>query len=324
LNVRLIPRAKNRYTGSFGYGTDTGLRGKFGYEHRLANYPGHRINADLEASKYYNEINLRYIIPGKNPITDRIVFGSRATEEKWRDTKYSRRLDFSTTTFLTTGNVEHVYGLDYLIETYRILPSFPKKDTYFLLPNAAWVWTDSCQGPFFESGTRIGLNLMRALEPLLSSSSFGKSELHLKWIYPLTDSMRFIYRGDFGAFLAKDINNIPLSLRFFAGGDHSVRGFGYRALGPLATDPDGNQIVIGGKYLVVSSVELEHKLYKELSGAVFYDAGNAMNSLNSRLFTSVGVGLRWKTPLGPFRLDVAQAIGGKHKPRIHLTFGMDL
>ena len=119
-----------------------------------------------------------------------------------------------------------------------------------------------------------------------------------------------------------DIFELPPTLRYYAGGDQSVRGYGYRTIGPL--DADGN--VVGGKNLLVYSLELERALFDEWSAAVFYDCGGASDGWTDITMKSgAGVGVRWKAPFGQVRLDLAKALDdGGNSWRIHFTIGADL
>ena len=85
-------------------------------------------------------------------------------------------------------------------------------------------------------------------------------------------------------------------------------------------------MVVGGRYLLTGTIELERKIQKELSLATFFDFGNALNHWHEPMALSAGMGIRWSTPLGALRLDVAKPL--KLKPscpfRVHLTFGKDL
>ena len=118
-----------------------------------------------------------------------------------------------------------------------------------------------------------------------------------------------------------DVNKLPASQRFFAGGDNSVRGYQFESLGP--TDESGE--VIGGKHLVVGSIELDHRITDSWNAAVFYDIGNAINSVNDELFAGAGVGVRWKSPVGPVRFDFAWALDKTDEQfRLHVVIGPDL
>jgi translocation and assembly module TamA len=118
------------------------------------------------------------------------------------------------------------------------------------------------------------------------------------------------------------LRNMPVSLRFFAGGDRSVRGYAYQSLGPK--NESGK--VTGGKNLLVGSIEIERHIYKDWGIAVFYDAGNAFNSLsNITLFQGAGIGLRYYSPVGALKLDLARQIDVDNpRFRIHFSVGVQL
>lgn len=107
-----------------------------------------------------------------------------------------------------------------------------------------------------------------------------------------------------GATLAGDTTDLPVDLRFFAGGGGSVRGYEYQALSPRNAV---NQIV-GGRSLAEGSVELRSWLWDDIGVAAFVDAGSASSANFPDLEdvgVGVGVGARYRTPVGPVRLDVA-------------------
>jgi translocation and assembly module TamA len=83
--------------------------------------------------------------------------------------------------------------------------------------------------------------------------------------------------------------------------------------------------VVGGKNLMVGSIELEHNLGGKWGIALFYDAGNAIDSFNDRLERGAGFGFRWKSPVGPVRIDLASALSRDGRPwRLHINIGPDL
>jgi translocation and assembly module TamA len=136
---------------------------------------------------------------------------------------------------------------------------------------------------------------------------------------------RLIVRGRAGAILEDHVfDRVPLSLRFFAGGDNSVRGYDYESLGPRNALGE----LIGGNRVFEASVEYEHPLTESWSIATFVDAGNAFLGSDFKLRTGAGIGARWFTPIGPIRLDVAWPIdmapGEDAGPRLHISLGPDL
>ncbi|MFH1025079.1 MAG: BamA/TamA family outer membrane protein, partial [Nitrospirota bacterium] len=127
-----------------------------------------------------------------------------------------------------------------------------------------------------------------------------------------------------GAVTAQEdsIRHIPASLRFFTGGDRSIRGYKYQSLGPKNEKGD----VIGGKNLLVGSVELERALFSDWGIAAFYDAGNSFNSFSDiKLYEGAGIGLRYYTQIGAIRLDIARQIDVSNPTfRIHFSLGIEL
>ena len=110
-------------------------------------------------------------------------------------------------------------------------------------------------------------------------------------------------------------------MRFFAGGDESIRGFDYNSLGPKEADGD----VIGGNNLLVASIEYERHLKGNFYGAVFTDAGNAFDDSDFTAEVGAGVGVKWLSPLGPIRLYLGYPLtedGGSW--RVHIRLGADL
>ena len=141
-------------------------------------------------------------------------------------------------------------------------------------------------------------------------------------IITLGDSHRFLARLKVGAVGTNQFSDVPPSLRFFAGGDQSVRGYGYETLSPQNSEGTG----VGGKYLVAGSLEYQFPIADSWRLAAFVDEGNAMNSISGKLATGVGAGVRWISPVGPIRLDIAKGLdpeldGGW---RLHFSMGPEL
>ena len=110
-------------------------------------------------------------------------------------------------------------------------------------------------------------------------------------------------------------------MRFFAGGDDSIRGFGFETLGP--TDDEGD--VIGGNNLLVASVEYERHLKGNFYGALFVDAGNAFDDDDFSAEVGAGFGIKWLSPVGPLRLYLGYPVSDSDRSaRIHIRLGADL
>jgi translocation and assembly module TamA len=131
-------------------------------------------------------------------------------------------------------------------------------------------------------------------------------------------------RLSLGTMVVDDFNQLPPELRFFAGGDRSIRGFDYQELG--TTNDKG--LVIGGTKLAGGSVEFEHYFLQSWGAAVFVDGGDAWRGADFDLNIGAGVGVRWRSPVGVVRLDVAKPVQSKvpdaDKIRFHISIGPDL
>lgn len=323
IHVRLEQKPNNRYTGSIGYGTDTGFRGGVSWLYRCPNTDGHKVFTSILASQVRSNALLNYIIPGAQPATDRYIFGLLGQEEKFEEL-YSRKAEISGSKIIKRGKTESTYGVWYFTETFRIVHGDPTLNKKYLLPTAKWVWTDAKSTSVYEYGTRFDIRLRGGIKGALSDNSVGEVEINAKKILPMTQQMRMLLRTNIGAVASKSFSLLPPSLRFFTGGDESVRGYAYNSLGPLS-DPTDHDSTTGGRYLFVGSGELEHTLYDKVSGVVFFDAGNTALTPKIPLAFGTGVGVRYHTPVGKFRLDLAKplnTIKNKHW-RVHVNFGTD-
>ncbi|MNQ93077.1 Translocation and assembly module TamA precursor [compost metagenome] len=99
-----------------------------------------------------------------------------------------------------------------------------------------------------------------------------------------------------------------------------MRGYDYQTLSP----EDSNGKKVGGRYLLVGSAEYQFPLTEKWRLAAFVDRGNAMDSLNAAMKTGAGFGVRWVSPVGPIRLDLAKALDDPGGYRIHFSMGPEL
>lgn len=327
INVRLTPKPRNRYTFSVGYGTDTSFRGSAGWLHRRVDSPGDIVNAYIGASKILRQAKITYSIPGKQPATDKYLIGINAQEE-FVDELYSRKADLAASKIFKRGKLETIYGVNFFSETFHLTSSVPNQTKNYLLPCAKWIWVDKNEKDDYDYGTRVDLTIRAGLKAILSSTSVLQTEFNVKQIWPIYKlySSRFLFRGNIGTVTSEDFANLPPTLRYFTGGDYTVRGYAYNTIGPRAIPGDPYSENVGGKYLLVLSGEYEQHIYQKLSGVIFLDAGNASNNFGGPLAMGAGFGVRYATPIGLIRFDLAKPLNtviNKHW-RIHFNFGTDL
>jgi len=162
----------------------------------------------------------------------------------------------------------------------------------------------------------------RADSSVADSGAFAKLQFKLGWYKPLGETWYGSARVELGQVIAADSVGIPDKLLFRAGGDESVRGYAYHGLGPVA-----NGLDVGGRVLGVGSIELARPLARSLPafwGAVFVDAGNAAADWQSyKPAFGYGVGLRWRSPVGPLKVDLARGVD-LQRWRLHFSIGIAL
>ncbi|MEK7990710.1 MAG: autotransporter assembly complex family protein [Thiotrichaceae bacterium] len=327
VSVKLTPRNRNLYSASIGYGTDTGIRGGLGWERRYVNSYGHSFKLDLQLSEIRQAATAQYIIPTGNDANQFLTAKAGYLKEE-NDTYDTESMIVGLSknqirTIFNNINLQEVIGIEYRDEKYQI-----GEDTghaTLLMPSASWTFIKADDRIYTLNGYKLDFSIRGALNNFGSDNSFIQPHLSGKYIHQVFEKGRFITRGEWGytsvSLLDGEFRDLPPSIRYFAGGDKSVRGYDYSALGPQ--DSKGN--VIGGKHLIVGSAEYEHQIVGKWSAAVFYDVGNAFNDFSETLKHGVGVGVRWRSPIGLIRVDVATALNEDSYPvRLHINIGPDL
>jgi len=318
VEVELTHRNPKQFVYGFGYGTDTGARVRFGVLRRRVNKSGHHYEAQAIISEIGYGLGYSYVIPTRDPRTDSygLIFNIEREDSESRDFRniaiggyYGFRDDLWFKT----------YTLDYEVE------EDVREDSLstLLIPGLEWIRTSPAE--LIERlnvyrGTSLTLMLRGASDSVLSDTSFIQAQVTGKGIFSYENGNRVIARASLGATNVSDFSQLPLSKRFYTGGDNTVRGYEFDVISP---EEDGD--LTGGKYLVETSIEYEVPFRPNFSWAAFMDAGDAFNS-DLSLRNSFGFGLRWRSPIGPIRVDVARGLDepSNGRWRGHLTIGPDL
>jgi translocation and assembly module TamA len=319
IDVTLVPRYQHLYTLGLGYGTDTGPRGKLGWENRRINDRGHRFKTEYSTSAISDSLTARYSIPIRNPRSDEFAITSTWSNDHPANSQ-SETFLLGVSRSVDRGNnwLETLY-LNYQTESYVV--GGDSGDSVLLMPGITWTKVSADNRIYPLRGIRLLLDVRGAHPDLISNAQFVQARFQVKFIHKLFGKGRILLRGDVGATRFGAIRTLPTSVRFFAGGDQSVRGYAYNSLGPRNAAGQ----VIGGEQLLVGSVEYEQRFTDKWSTAVFYDTGNAINNWQEALKDGVGFGVRWRSPIGPIRFDLAWAISEPGAPkRLHINVGPDL
>ncbi|MDH3761055.1 MAG: autotransporter assembly complex protein TamA [Gammaproteobacteria bacterium] len=317
IRVKLAPRNRHHYKLGLGYGTDTGARAKFGWQVPLINPSGHHFDSEIGVSEIGHKIFGNYRIPVLNPRTDQLVFSAGEEEEEF-ETGTSTKRSLGVSLNHGRGKWRETLSLEYQDEDFTI--DNEDKNSILLLPGVSWnrIW-----GREFINvldGVRFDFAVRGADTDLASDTDFMQYGFKLKFITPLGRRDRIILRGSAATIETDDFEDIPSSIRYYAGGASSVRGYAYQSLGP--TDDDGD--AIGAQRLLVGSIEYEHYFNDRWGMALFFDAGNAIDKFDDDLEQGAGFGLRWKSVVGPVRIDLANAISDDEDWRLHINIGPDL
>lgn len=311
------PAHRNRYRFGAGFATDTGIRGKVDWTNRYLNDRGHRIAATLLVAERERTLSMAFEIPRKRPRYEKLIHSLAYQDRTWTDTN-SRLLTGSVAQEYSGPRFKFSMGLEARSEDYDV--GATSGDSILVLPslNAGLVLADDILNT--RNGLQVAMGVLGSVDGLISDTNFIQATAGGKIIASPFTSLRLIGRGQLGATWVDDIDSLPPSLRFYTGGDNSIRGYSYKSIGT----EDSTGTVIGGRYLVVSSIEMEKILGRFWSLAAFWDVGTATDDLSLDFYQGAGGGVRFRLPFGQIRLDLASAVTRSGSPlRLHFTVGGD-
>ncbi|EPC04395.1 hypothetical protein L861_03475 [Litchfieldella anticariensis FP35 = DSM 16096] len=317
LDVNLVPADRHQFETGIGYATDVGPRLRFSWHRPWLNSAGHSLNHDLFLAAPDQRLTGEYIMPLEDPLRDsyRLQYGFRQrdnedTQSMEASVELARRWQFDN---------DWVQSL-YLRSTFEDFTQADESAQVFLLyPGISWSRIRTRNPRFPTWGDRQRLAFEYSNRAWGSDANFFRTTLDSQWIRMLGSNTRFVGRIGLGAISTEDFDKIPPSLRFFAGGDRSVRGYSYESLAPR--DEEGD--LLGGQQLFTTSLEVQRRVTGDWWGAAFVDVGDAFNDWwPSELNTGAGLGVRWISPVGPIRFDIAHPFDDEEKSwRIHFAIG---
>jgi translocation and assembly module TamA len=323
--IPLLVLASMRPTDSFsagiGVSTDEGIRGKFRWTRPWVNQYGHSIVGNVVASVPQQEASLAYNIPISDPLYH---YYSIKTGYKFldnNDTNTERYLfsvgrykrlenNWLRNVFIRYDNESGVQGQQ-AFSTELIMPGISFSRTR-LRGGLHPTWGDTQQYEVAVSH-----------KSWLSSSNLFKVYGKAKFLRSYK-KQQFFSTTAVGALYTDSIYNVPASLRFFAGGDQSIRGYSYESIAP----EDAQGYLIGGKYLAVQSLEYRFPVAANWKLASFIDAGTATSTFSEPVSVGAGLGIVWSSPIGPVRFYVAAPVNNSdttlNKWMVHFMIGPEL
>lgn len=309
--IRVTENKQKNVEAGLGFSTDTGARAQLGYDD--LNVFGKRFKSDLiyeqrrqtargeffwpTTAKGYND-SVSAGVEREDLRGEITTLASIAARRAWGSPLLERSL-----TLEVLAEKREVQGLE---PTYtRSIPL-----TYSITRRKL----DSLIQP--TNGYVLNAQVGGAVLPILTDEKFLRGYLRGIGYKPLGEKGTLVLRAELGAVVSKDKLGVPSTFLFRAGGDQSVRGYGYQELGVQE-----NGATVGGKVLATASAEYQYWFKPPWGAAVFYDVGNAADSFGAiNPKSGYGVGARWRSPVGPINVDLAYGHAVR-KARLHFSLG---
>lgn len=324
-----------------GYGTDTGVRATAKVDYNLLNRKGYQAGVETEVSRITKNVAVYASRPWKHPLNDKL--DARLSYEEEVIDQGKGNFDLSTKT-LKAGlarNIRResgwnrVYSMRYRLDELetgvdkadlddlpiRFATSKPKQQALLFGYGLNKASVDSATNP--TRGIRQYYSIEAGADKALSDTDLAIARAGVSGIYSFGADKKHQVLGSVntGYIWADDFNEVPYKLRFFAGGDQSIRGYDYESLSPI-----DKGYLTGGQILAVGSAEYNYEFKPGFRGAFFTDVGNAYDkNFETDTKVGVGVGIRWVSPVGVVRVDVAAGVTESSIPvRLHFFIGSPL
>ena len=324
VQVTLTPAKRDVYTAGVSYGTESGAGVRFGLERRYVNTRGHKALAQVDYAQKRKTLTLQYRIPAFAWLDGWYTASLQFADEQ-TDYIDSRKVEFvASRSGQYSRKLNLVASLHVLRERWAYVdeddddPDTPTQYRYatFTFPALTAEYVDVDDKLFPRRGIGGSVTLRGGAEGVGSDATFAQVHARASWFKGLGERNRLIVRGEIGHTFTDALTAMPPSLRFYAGGDRSIRGYEYREVGPRIGD-----FSVGAKNVVTASGEFEHYFNDTLGAAAFVDGGDAFDGSEAKWRTGVGVGVRYKSPVGPIRFDIARGLDDPDSP---FTIGLSI
>jgi translocation and assembly module TamA len=328
ITVNLAPAKRNVYTAGIFIDTDIGVGIKGAWTRRWVNGLGHKLKVETEIAQRLKTIATTYSIPLPGPNNRSLNFGVSYRDENTKTTQ-------SHTESLVANEAREWFGFNRTLGIHFLTGDFTILDpngnkalnekgrTTLLYPELVLERKQADDPLFVRDGYALTL-VARASPGLLSDTRFEQVRADAKWIRGIGDHQRIILRGTLGATDVGDFDKLPPELRFFAGGDRTIRGYAFQTVGP----ENANGLVVGGEEILVASAEYEYYFKPNWGIATFVDSGDAFTGFGKfKTRIGTGIGLRWRSPVGMLRADIGVPVNdpfGQTGIQLHLIIGPDL
>ena len=322
IHVTLVAGKQQHWRTGIGYGTNTGARVSLNYENTQVSELPHVYNFDVLASEKAQSLETRYTIPLSGHVENKLIGKLGYIHEDLST--------YETEIYYAEMEVKHGFDNDKIGSAflrYSLEDSDVGTDdnqSKLLIPGLRFSHRsyDDLINP--KKGYQLRYEARGSYDGPLSDITFGQVIGAGSFMWPLGKRLTLHSRAEAATtFYKDDFTELPASLRFFVGGNNSVRGYNYKSRGP----EDENGDVIGGDSLLVGSLECEYALTDDWGLAVFYDVGSAfdVSDKDPEFVSGAGVGVRRYTLIGPIKIDLATRVSESgNKVTLHLSVGFDI
>ncbi|ROS04972.1 autotransporter secretion outer membrane protein TamA [Sinobacterium caligoides] len=321
LGVLLQDSNKSRYEVGVGYSTDYGTRLRFGWDKSLVNNKGHSVSFNSEWSKPKKELEASYNIPWHHPLNKYIKLSTGYQVKDVEDSE--TELLTSAISFYDKHDSGWVFGYswEFDLENYRQGDEDVNHAAY-MLPGFNLGHSEIPENRDPARGHRFDSYFRGSSRALGAEVAFLKGYVSYRQLMPLINHKTLLLlRGELGAIETDNILKVPVSRRFFAGGDNSIRGYAYESV----SERDSKGVIVGGSYLNTFSAELSYRVLKNWRIATFADTGRAYTNNDEPFSTGVGFGVRWLSPIGQIRVDLAHPLDDPDtQVMLHIAMGPPL
>ncbi len=321
--VRLRPGKRTGLSAGLSYETDVGAGVRTGIERRWLNRHGHVLASEINVAQKLSDFSVDYRIPRGRHVADQYLLGARYRDENTavvnaQSIRYSAGLTVGRDAWNGALSLNLLDG-SFLIGSRDAFDPRRSSQVVYGELNASRFFTRNRIRP--DNGLSLRLTARAAGDAVGSDVALLQARGEARGVVSLRAGTRFLSRVEIGATATNQFRELPPELRFFAGGDQSVRGYAYQSLG----ERDAFGEPIGGRFLSTFSTELEQTFRPGWSVAVFFDGGDVFSHGRPELHFGTGVGLRWASPVGPIRVDLGHGLGDADGSiQLHISAGPDL
>lgn len=339
IKVTLAPAKRTIYTAGIFVDSDIGVGIAGSVTRRWVNAHGHKARIEAEIAQKLKSLAVTYTLPQPGDNDRSYNLGGIYNDAHTR-TVQSRSWRLIANEARQWLGFTRTIGINYLTGDFTVATI--DGSSSMLYPEVALERKRMDDPSFVRDGYSLVVDAKASAGPL-SDTRFAQARADAKWIRGIGARQRFIARGTLGVSHVGDFDLLPPELRFFAGGNNSIRGYPFQGVGdPLAPalipvalahcardkTLDCRNLIVGGSNLVVASAEYEYYFRPNWGIAAFVDVGDAFNSFATyRSHIGSGIGLRYRSPVGMIRVDLGfpvNASDGMHGVQLHLVIGPDL